>query len=126
MRFLIDHNAPIDVSDFLVEADHDVVLVSDIMAPDSPDPVVAAAAMADERVLISHDKVMRRVEKLISVAVRERFPRLSRILLCCPEVVSERRVREFMPIIQAEFDHLTGQGLPMLFEIGERRARLIR
>lgn len=126
MRFLLDHNVPANVGAFLRQREHDVVVVMDILAQDAPDPLVAKAAMAEERVLVSHDRDMRRVERLISEGFRARYPALSRMHLSCPEVASAERVESFIEVIEAEFACLLGRGLPMLLEIGERRARLIR
>lgn len=126
MRFLLDHNVPVSVAEILRERPHDVVLVSEILAPDSPDPIVAKAAMAENRVLVSHDKDMKRVEKLVSNGQREKFPELNRLHLSCDEVVSAARIASFIDIIEAEFAFLLARGLPMVLDIGDRRARLIR
>ena len=54
--FLTDHNVAVAVGQFLVERGHDVVRVADQMEPNTPDPIVARAAIEAERVLISWDK----------------------------------------------------------------------
>lgn len=51
-RFLTDHNVPDSVANMLRGRGHDVVLLRDIMAVDTTDPVVAIAAIEDRRVLI--------------------------------------------------------------------------
>ena len=70
MRFLLDHNVPADVAAFLVEREHDVATVVDLLAEDADDALVAVTAMEENRILISHDKDMRRVERQRSCRAR--------------------------------------------------------
>lgn len=126
MRFLVDNNVCISVSKSLRELNQDVVLVSDIMSPDSPDQVVATAAVQDHRILVSHDKDMRHIERRISEAFRARYPTLSRLMLCCPEWEAADRLSKFFPAIDLEFRQAAEAGEPMRFEIALRRVRIHR
>lgn len=126
MRFLLDHNVPANVGDLLRDRGHDVVTVVDVLTHDAKDPVVAAAAMEQARVLVSHDRDMRRVERMISNSHRERYPALSRLHLSCNEVASADRLLSFIDTVEAEYAYLTARGEPTVIDVGDRRARLIR
>lgn len=126
MRFLLDHNVPASVAAVLQDNGHDVALLTDLLPQDSPDPLVAKTAIIEDRVLVSHDRDMRRIERLISDGFRERFPQLKRMHLSCSEVVSANRVQAFIHLIEAEAVYVEQLGLPLLLEIGDRRARVIR
>jgi predicted nuclease of predicted toxin-antitoxin system len=126
MRFLLDHNVPADVAGILRGRGHDVVFSTDRVAEDAPDPLVAAAAMAEERILVSHDKDFKRVARLISDGVRARFAALSRLHLSCNEVTSARRIESFLDIIEAEFACVEAEGRPMVFDLGNNIARIFR
>lgn len=126
MRFLLDHNVPAAVGHMLAGRGHDAITVTDILPQHAEDPVVAAAAIEQSRVLISHDRDMRKVERLISEGFRARYPTLCRLHLSCAEPVSADRLASFMDVIEAEFACLQALGLPMTIEVGDRRTRLIR
>src|SRR5687768_11758671 len=126
MRFLLDENVHVGVIGPLVDRNHDVVRVPDILAEGSPDQLVATAAMQEERVLVSHDGDMKRIERKISEAHRDRYPTLSRLMLCLPEPRAAPRMVLFLPVIELEFELAVLAGQPMMFEIGERRVRIHR
>jgi len=127
MRFLLDENVPRAVADVLRQSGHDVALAADVLAAGSPDQLVATAAEQDNRILVSHDRDMRRIERANSEGARARYEHLSRLFLCCAEPSSAERVRMFMAIIEAEFlrvqDH---DDRRMFLEIGDRRVRIFR
>lgn len=56
LGFLTDHNVPEDVFHCLKKRRHLVTRVRDEMPADSPDHIVAAAAMSAGRILVSWDK----------------------------------------------------------------------
>jgi len=56
LRFFCDHNVPDSVGRFLEIEGHDLVRLRDVMAIDAKDPVVAAAAMNDNRILVTWDR----------------------------------------------------------------------
>lgn len=126
MRFLIDHNVNASVTRALRALGHDVVTVQEILFPEAEDPIVATAAVQEDRVLVSHDADMRRIERKISDGVRARYPTLCRIMLCTPEVMAADRLEAFMPIVELEFEQARGCECPMMFEIGHRRVRIHR
>lgn len=123
---MIDNNVPSAVSVILRDRGHDVVLVREALTEDAPDPLVATTAMEQSRVLVSHDRDMRRIERAISQAWRDRFPRLSRVQLCCNEVQSASRLSAFIDLIEFEAQNLEGSETPMLVDIRDRNARFLR
>ena len=56
MRFFLDHNVPADVARVLKEAGHDVIIQTEALGADAPDPLVALTSAENEVVLISFDK----------------------------------------------------------------------
>lgn len=126
MRFLLDHNVPAAAGDALRSRGHDVIVVIDVLPENAEDPIVAAAAIAEDRILVSHDRDMRRVERLISDGYRDRFPTLSRLHLSCNEVVSAARLSSFIEVVELEFATLQAREEVMTIDLGDRRMRLIR
>jgi hypothetical protein len=124
---LLDENVPIAVAQVLRETGHDVVVAADVVAAGSPDHVVAAAALQDGRVLVSHDRDFRRIDSLHArEANGGRFNALHRLLLSCAEPVAAERVRSFLPVIEADLGHCPAIPCRMYFDVGDRRARLFR
>lgn len=124
---MLDENVPVAVAVTLRGGGHEVILSVEAVAPGAPDPIVATAAQEAECILLSHDRDMRRLERAFSEGVQGRYPRLSRIVLTCPEPRSAARISEFLTVISAEFERVSVLGDPRLFmEIGERRLRIMR
>ena len=127
MRFLLDENVPRAVGAVLVEAGHDVVEATAMLPVGSPDQIVATAAAQDKRILVSHDRDMRCIERSVSTASLERYRTLSRLMLCCSEPDAASRVKMFLPIIAAEFERVARlDDKRMFFEIGLNRVRIHR
>ena len=127
MDFLLDENVPHSVGRVLEEFGHDVAYVTDCLSTGSPDQLVATAAVQMGRILVSHDRDMRRIERFVSPGDRDRFPTLSRLMLCCIERQAAERVRLFMPIVEAEFARVRElEDKRLFFEIGNRRVRIHR
>lgn len=112
--FLADHNVPESVCRFLEERGHDVVRVRDIMPVDSPDPVVAQAAMDADRLLISWDKDFND-QRL----AKPRFATLSRIGMSGEEHQGRKRIEASIHRIEFEFRH-TKTG-PVRIRIGREK-----
>lgn len=127
MRFLLDENVPRAVAQALTDLGHDVVLATEVVAAGSPDHVVATAALQDERVLVTHDRDFRRIDRLHA---RERnggrFHALHRVLLSCQEPAAAARIRNFLPVIEADLGCCPDHAARMFFDVGETRARLFR
>ena len=112
--FLTDHNVATAVGLFLVDRGHDAVRVADIMEPNSPDPVVATAAMEAGRILVSWDKDFNHQRFL-----QQRFAALSRIGFSCPEPAGVQRLGEVIDLIEFVFERAAG--LPLRIKIGRDR-----
>lgn len=126
MRFLIDENVQAGIIAALVDQNHDAIRATEILGEGAADPLVATAAVEQERVLVSHDNDMRHIEKKISDRHRERFPSLCRLMLCLPEPLALARLNLFLPLIEFEFAQARLAAQPMMLEICERRVRLLR
>lgn len=96
--FLSDHNVPVSVGHFLTDRGHDVARVADLMAIDSPDPVVATAAIQAGRVLISWDRDFNHQRFM-----KPRFAKLRRIGFSCPEPMGAMRLAEVIDLLEFSF-----------------------
>jgi hypothetical protein len=126
VRFLLDHNVLGSVQGCLERHGHDVEWSRDVVGQEAEDQVVATAAMDAGQILVSHDNDMRRVQRFLSEAHRERFPTLSRLMFQCDQATSLERLEFFMPLIEFELDHARNIGHPFLLHIQARRAVIIR
>jgi predicted nuclease of predicted toxin-antitoxin system len=96
------------------------------LAPNSPDPLVAAVAEMNEAVLVSLDSDFRALPPRMAIG-RRRFQRLSRIALKCSEPQAAGRINEALSLIEHEW--ATAQSKSdkrMIVEIGTSVIRTIR
>jgi hypothetical protein len=93
-RFLTDHNVPDSVGNALARLGHDVVRLREVMAVDTTDPVVAEAAMRDQRILVSWDRDFNQ-QRFMS----PRFARLSRLSMSGPEMDGAARLEQVFDIV---------------------------
>lgn len=126
MRFLIDENVQAAIIGALVDRDHDAIRSTAILEPGASDQLVATAAVENDRVLVSHDNDMKRIERKISDGHRERFPSLCRLMFCLPEPIALQRLAMFLPLVEVEFEQARIAEQPMMIEICERRVRIFR
>jgi hypothetical protein len=94
-RFLTDNNVPDSVGNVLISLGHDVVRLRDVMATDAPDPVVARAAIEDNRILISWDRDFNQ-QRFKS----PRFEGLSRLSMSGPEMEGASRLKSVFDIVE--------------------------
>lgn len=126
MRFLIDENVQAAIIGALIEHDHDAIRATEILEPGAADQLVATTAVENERVLVSHDNDMKRIERKISEGHRERFPSLCRLMFCLPEPEALARLLLFLPLVELEFEQAQLANQPMMIEICARRIRIHR
>lgn len=95
----MDHNVPEAVVRWFEARGADVIRVRDVMPADAADPVVATAAMKDDRVLVSWDKDFghQRFRK-------PAFRRLRRIGFSCAKPDGVRRLNEVERILFLALD----------------------
>lgn len=126
IRFFIDHCVPDSVGRALREAGHEVILLREQLAPDSPDPLVAAVAEMNDAVLVSLDTDFKSLAPRAGIG-RRRFQRLSRIGLKCPEPRAARRMQDALSLIEHEWQvALTSTDKRMIIEIGTTAIRTVR
>lgn len=118
--FLADNNCPESVIRYLTDRSHDVVRVRDIMPADSPDPVVAQAAMQADRVLIGWDKDFTHQRFLAP-----RFKKLSRIGFSCLEENGAARLEALIDLVEGEASRRT-KDTPMVIKIGKDKIQIGR
>ena len=86
----------------LVDAGHEVVLLRQQLAPNSPDPLVAAVAEMNDAVLVSLDSDFKSLAPRAGIG-RRRFQRLSRIAIRCSEPQAAGRIKAAMSLIEHEW-----------------------
>jgi hypothetical protein len=94
---------PDSVGRVLREAGHEVVFLREQLAPDSPDPLVAAVSEMNGAVLVSLDSDFRSLAPRIPTG-KLRFTKLSRIGLRCDPPETAARTKLALSLIQHEWD----------------------
>ena len=102
IKFFIDHCLPDSVGIALKHAGHEVVLLREKIAPDSPDPLVAAVSEMHGAVLVSSDSDFKSLAPRVGIG-RRRFQRLSRIGLSCNEPQAASRIVAALSFIEHEW-----------------------
>ena len=125
--FFMDNCVAESVGRILEAEKHDVVRLRECMAPDTKDPVVAIACAESARVLITHDKDFRAISKRLSLTKRN-CKGLHRVSLHCPEPKAAARMREALPVIEAEWKRIQSKGGngQMVIEISAVAIRIVR
>lgn len=103
IRFFIDHCVPDSVGKALAAAGHEVILLREQLAPNSPDPLVAAVSEMNGAVLVSHDGDFKKLAPRAGIG-RKRFQRLSRIALNCSEPQAADRIIKALSLIEHEWE----------------------
>jgi Domain of unknown function (DUF5615) len=117
---------PDSVGRALSEAGHEVVSLRQQLAPNSPDPLVAAVSEMNEAVLVSTDSDFRTLAPRAGIG-RRRFQRLSRIALRCSEPQAAGRVQVAMSLVEHEWEIAQASAdKRMIVEIGTSVIRTIR
>ncbi len=110
----------------LQAAGHEVILLRTQLAPNSPDPLVAAVAEMNDAVLVSLDSDFKSLAPRSGVG-KQRFKTLSRIGLKCNEPQAAKRIEAALSLIVHEWDFSRrGSDKRMIVEIGQTTIRTIR
>ncbi len=126
IRFFLDQNVPDSVGHTLEDAGHEVILLREKIAPNSPDPLVAAVSDMFGAVLISHDHDFKSLAPRAQIG-RGRFQKLSRIGLWCRESQSAQRMQEAITLIEHEWVYAqTCDDKRIIIEIGQTYLKTIR
>lgn len=114
--FFTDQNVPESACRILIDSGHSVTRLREVMAENSPDPVVAVACSVNSLVLVSHDSDFRSTAKLLKVTKRQFREKLHRVSLRCSEPTDAERLKDAMSIIEHEWGLVRGDR-PMQIEI---------
>ena len=112
----------------LRQAGHEVILHRDVLPEKTPDPVVAAAALANSAILVAIDKDMKQIaQKYGMTAANGRFDKLHLIRICCSEVQAANRVDQLMSLIEHEWDFTNKKSARRMWvEVGPHFVRSLR
>lgn len=120
LRLFLDHNTPDSIGKWLRRRGHSVYLLRKHMPDNSPDPVVATAALKDERILVSWDKDFNAQRFM-----QPRFATLSRIALVGAGPTLLAAVKEHIDHIEFAWQRAQSTGGRMIVSIrvGEIKIR---
>jgi len=104
MRLLIDENVQDSIAAYFQERGHEVLLVRDVLARGTEDPVLAAVGDRLQLIIVTCDKDLKRLVSRAARGERQRFRRLGRILLRCNQTRALGRVQATIKSIEFEFD----------------------
>ena len=126
LRFFLDEGVPRAVGKFLETAGHEVIYLTEAIAPGSSDLLVCAAALANEAILVALDGDMREIAKNHGVG-NSRYKKLSLIKLSCNETVAASRLSQFMELIETEWKIASTKASRRLFvDLSESRITVYR
>lgn len=114
LGFLTDQNVPEDVFHYLAKRRHHVARVRDTMPANSPDHIVAKAAMDAGLVLVSWDKDFNH-----QCFMKPSYASLSRIGFSCPEPEGAKRLSEVMDLIEFAFRRANGAPVRITIAAGK-------
>ena len=120
--FLTDNNVPDSVGAYLEQRGHRVTRMRDVMAVDSPDLIVAMAAVTSGQVLVSWDKDFN-AQRFQQV----RFEKLTRLAFSCAEPEAVARLEEEIDALELEWAKAQKRENPrFVFSIGRDQMRIRR
>ena len=127
IKFFVDHCVPDSVGRVLRDAGHEVILLRERIAPDSPDPLVAAVSEMHGAVLISLDSDFKSLAPRVPKGQRQRFRKLSRIGLRCRAPRCAQRLGVVLSLIEHEWAVAQSSAdKRMIVDVGESFVRSIR
>lgn len=108
------------------EQGHEVIYLWEATPRGSDDPVVCAAALANDAILVALDADMKAIARGHGIG-SQRFKRLSLIKLSCPEPSAAARVAGAISLVEHEWLISEGKAARRLFvEIGAGFIRTLR
>ena len=126
LRVFIDQCVPDSAGRAFQDQGHEVIYLREKIATNSPDPLVAAVAEANEAILVSLDADFRQLAKRHGVGRRE-FRRLSLIKLSCRESRCYERIADAMSLILHEWNLAQeGRDRRLFIDIMDNVIRTIR
>jgi predicted nuclease of predicted toxin-antitoxin system len=127
MKFLLDEGVPVSVGNVLVQAGHEVIFFDNSgLTKGSPDPVVCAAAMASDAILVAADHDMKRLAKAQGIS-NSRFKTLGLVRFECPNPIASKRMQDTISLVAHENTKVADGLCQRLFVvIGETVIRVYR
>jgi predicted nuclease of predicted toxin-antitoxin system len=117
---LIDENVPRSVTEFLVARGHEVRLVTDILLPGTPDPVVAAVGDRLSATVVTWDRDFERLVERVPTGGKQLFRRLGRISFRCNEAHGRRLLEQWIDHIELHYSKAaTSSDFRMIVQIQE-------
>ncbi|HEX3918446.1 MAG TPA: DUF5615 family PIN-like protein [Caulobacteraceae bacterium] len=106
LRFFTDNNVPDSVGTYLRHRGHSVYRMRHHMRTDEPDPVVARAALEDDRILVSLDKDFNSQR-----FAQDRFAKLSRLALSGESPTLLPAIKKHMDLIEFQWGRCRKAGV---------------
>lgn len=126
LRLFLDEGVPRSVGRAFESRGHIVIFLEQAVDRGSSDPIVAAAAQANDCILVALDSDMRTIAKKNGVS-NSRYKKLSLIKLSCNESQAANRVASFLTLIESEWQISEEKFARRLFvDIGDQRITIYR
>lgn len=103
MLFLLDECIPESALRALVEMNFQAEMITDHIAPQSPDQLVAATASAAGAIIVSHDRDFKKIISRRPNGQQARYPNAHLVKMECKQPRIADRLRMSMPLIQSKF-----------------------
>ncbi len=127
MRLLIDENVPDDVALVFRARCHEVILVREVFAPGTKDPVIAALGNSWEAIVVSWDRDFKALVPRAPEGTRQLFRKLGRITFYCNYPKGAPRLGVVFDVIDFEYAQAQQRSdKRVLIEIGDNYIRLLR
>ena len=95
MRFVVDEDVPKSAADFLVERNHEVIHVAELLLPSSDDHLIARWAHENAAIVVTCN--LKHFRPLLR---RPRYQHAG--LLGLTQVLSRQRLEQFIDLVEAE------------------------
>lgn len=105
MRFLLDENVSDAVADLLRDRGHDVYLAREIIAPGTPDHILATISAIDSLILVTHDRDFKQFLNMIPHGHRARVAKGSgRLQLLINEATARQRLEFEIGMLEVYYE----------------------
>lgn len=125
LRFFLDQCVPDAVGRFLNDSGHDAVYLRTVLETNTPDQLVAAQALHDDRILVSVDSDFRKMRKRLSIDA-PKVKTLNVVLMTCGQIAAPARIQVALPHIVFAWETRSSRtSKPMLVEVQGSAVRIL-
>ncbi|NCU02295.1 hypothetical protein GXC69_12395 [Candidatus Macondimonas diazotrophica] len=123
--FFTDHNVPDSVGRVILESNHGLTRLRDVMDTETADPVIAVACARSGHVLVTKDSDFKAISARLKITQRQYRSSLHRIYLACDPPRARNRMIDALSLIEHEWG-LIQPDRPMTIQITNTTIRTER